>query len=79
MLVKCLWVGGGNHWKGQVQKRNRLFSIAFLIIPDAFLMESNFLTHLLHKYALLDSNGTVERVGVSGESELQDHYHQECI
>lgn len=57
-----------------MQKHNRLFSIAFLIIPDGFIMESNFLTHLLHKYSILDSSGTVGGGGISGESELQDHY-----
>lgn len=41
-----------------MQKHNRVFSIAFLIIPDGFIMESNFLTHLLHEYAILDSSGT---------------------
>lgn len=62
-----------------MQKQNCLFSIALLIIPDAFIMESNFLTHLLHKYAILDSSGTVGGVGISGDSELQDHYHQKYI
>lgn len=62
-----------------MQKHNRLFSITFLIIPDAFITESNFLTHLLHKYAILDSSGTVGGAGISGESELQDHYHQKYL
>lgn len=62
-----------------MQKQNRLFSIALLIIPDAFIVESNFPIHLLHKYSILDSSGTAGGVGISGESELQDHYHQKYI
>lgn len=59
--------------------RPRLFSAALLIIPDAVVMESNFLTHLSHKYPILDSSGTVGGVRISGESELQDHNHQKYI
>lgn len=40
-------------------KGREVFSIALLIIPDAVIMESNFLAHLLHKYPILDSSSTV--------------------
>lgn len=59
--------------------RERLFSIALLIIPDAVTMEPNFLTHLSHKYPILDSSGTVGGIRISGDSELRDHYHQKYI
>lgn len=45
--------------------RERLFSIVLFIIPDAVIMESNFLTHLSHKYPILDSSGTVGGIRIS--------------
>lgn len=48
--------------------RQRIFSIPLLIVPDAIIMESNFLTHLLHRYLMLDSSGTAGGIRISGES-----------
>jgi len=84
MLVKCLMSMGG-WWKPlemtgiEAVKEESLFSIASLIIRDDVIMESNFLTHLSHKYPILDSSGTVGGIRISGESELQVHYHQKYI
>lgn len=75
----------GGWWKplemtgAEAVKEDRLFSTALPVIPDAVVMESNFLTHFSHKYPILDSSGTVGGVRISGESELQDHYHQKYI
>lgn len=75
----------GGWWKPlemtgvEAVKEERLFSIALPIIPDAIIMESNFLAHLSHKYPILDSSGTVGGIRISGESKLQVHYRQKYI
>lgn len=81
MFVKCIMFMGG-WWKPLEitgAEAEQVIFHSFAYYTWCFYNGISFSHSFLHKYAILDSSGAVGGVGISGESELQDHYHQKYI